>query len=509
VARCPEIELSTRGDLPLSYSTQLSATDFRRQFRAIRGDYQSRYGNVLEEARAAFLDPKSYNDALEAHTRVYRIDRILAALRWNIVSNADEEVANLIPEVQIDPKSGRRRFLDYFGYERTVDRPLLLVEAKRLNEPIPIKIGGSTEAMSEMVAGWLRDDSAPPHPWDEWIGALRNYLQSVFDRLGVFPRRAAITNGDWLVIFEDPADAFGVNGQRVAALVHVFADADQIDERYERVYKLLAQPRVAQRATEVEPGDLPSLVSTDKVQSLTHGLRLYYARTRTVQQDAPVISVLPLILVRSSDKTWIRVAAAGGAIFLPDKYEHLARHLDEIDQAAKQLLDRVNIALGTTLVPLSVETHYADSTSFDAMRGIQEIEGDKDHYIVVTGVMTHYLRHEPQVPNCRYHDIALSREDGLGGHLPAVLVRSTLSPRAYFVSKEVHHCAHPDVHRMRNAPVTEENRDRSGPRSWGEGNAFCEIAPFEQFLCCRTCSFESVCAKSELLRLPCRLVQIS
>jgi hypothetical protein len=492
----------------LSYSTQLSATDFRRQFRAIRGDYQSRYGNILEEARAAFLDPKSYNEALEAHARVYRIDRILAALRWNIVSDADGEAANLIPEVQIDPKSGRRRFLDYFGYERTVDRPLLLVEAKRLNEPIPIEIGGSTEAMSETVAGWLRDGSAPPHPWDEWIGALGRYLRSVFDRLGVFPRRAAITNGDWLVIFEDPEDAFGINGQRIAALVHVFVDADQIDERYERVYKLLAQPRVAQRATEVEPGDLASLVSTDKVQSLTHGLRLYYARTRTVQQDAPVISVVPLILVRSTDKTWIRVAAGGGAIFLPDKYEDLPRHLDEIDRAARQLLDRVNNSLGRTLAPLSIEAHYSDSTSFGAMRGIQEIEGDKDHYVVVTGVMTHYLRHEPQVPNCRYHDIALTREDQLGGNLPAVLVRSTLNPRAYFVSKEAHHCAHPDVHRMRNAPVTEENRDRSASRSWSEGNAFCEIAPFEQFLCCRTCSFEPVCTKSELLRLPCQLVQL-
>lgn len=492
----------------MSYSTQLSATDFRRQFRAITGDYEKRFGKTLEAARSAFLDPKSYNAALEAHARVYRIDRILAALRWNIVSEADGEAANLLPELQIDPKSGRRRFLDYFGYERTVDRPLLVVEAKRLSEPIPIEVGGSTESMSEAVAEWLKDHSAPPFPWGEWIGTLRDYLRDVVHRLGVYPKRAAITNGNWLVIFANPEDAFGVNGQRKAAYVHVFSDANQIDDRYEQVYKLLAQPRVAQQAAEVEPGDLPGLIAADKVQSLTHGLRLYYAQTRTVQQDAPVISVSPLVLVRSTDKAWLRVSA-GNTLFLPEKYEDLPRHLDETGRVAKQLLERVNNSLGKTLVPLSIEEHYSDSDSFWAMRGIQEMEGDKNHYIIVTGVMTHYLRHEPQVPNCPYHDIALSRRDQLGGNLQAVLARSTLNPRAYFVSKEAHHCAHPDVHRMRNAPVTEENSDRSGLRSWADGSAFCEIAPFEQFLCCRTCSFEPVCAKSELLRLPCHLVQIT
>jgi len=36
-----------------------------------------------------------------------------------------------------------------------------------------------------------------------------------------------------------------------------------------------------------------------------------------------------------------------------------------------------------------------------------------------------------------------------------------------------------------------------------EGQAFCEIWCFEQHLCCRTCVFEEVCAKSEVFRLPC------
>jgi hypothetical protein len=32
---------------------------------------------------------------------------------------------------------------------------------------------------------------------------------------------------------------------------------------------------------------------------------------------------------------------------------------------------------------------------------------------------------------------------------------------------------------------------------------FCEIAPFDEFICCRTCCFQQVCTASQVLRLPC------
>lgn len=134
--------------------------------------------------------------------------------------------------------------------------------------------------MSECVAGWLKDVGSAPPPWNEWLESVGRYVRTVFDRTGAYPKRTALANGNWLVVFEDPGDAFGTSGERKPELVHVFANADQVDERYEQVYKLLAQPRVAQGATEIEPGDLPGSVPTGKVQSLTHGLRLYYAQTK-------------------------------------------------------------------------------------------------------------------------------------------------------------------------------------------------------------------------------------
>jgi hypothetical protein len=499
------VELSTRGDLPLSYEAQLSATEFRRQFQAIRDSYK-RYSEILAEARKVFLDPKRSNEALEAHVRVFFIDRFLSALRWNSIPVADMALPNMVPEAQVDPEIGKRRFLDYFGYERDVARPLLVFEAKKPDERGPVKIGGSSDPSN--LAKWLEDGTAP-HPWKEWLASLQLYVRTVFARTGGYPKRVAIANGVWLVIFSDPGNAFGGTERVDPEHIYVFLNADQIDERYETVYNLLAQPRVSQAAVEVEPGELPSLIAANKVKSLTHGIRLYYGHSKTVEQDAPVITVMPLVLIRSVNDSWIRCAGKGEKFMLPDKYADLRRHLAEVAASAQQLLQRVNTSLGTSRVPLSLEAHYSDSNSFKAVKGIEEIYKDKNHFILLTGTMTHYLREEPGVTNCPYHDYGQSRERGLAGNLPSVYAKSTLSPRTYFVSKELHHCVHADVHRMKHAPTTEENKDRCGPRSWSVGAAFCEIAPFEEFLCCTTCSFESVCSKSELLQLPCRLVQIS
>lgn len=57
--------------------------------------------------------------------------------------------------------------------------------------------------------------------------------------------------------------------------------------------------------------------------------------------------------------------------------------------------------------------------------------------------------------------------------------------------------------------VTAKNRERCGPRSSRDGEAFCEIWSFERRLCCRTCVFEPVCTKAQVFHLPCqRPVQI-
>jgi hypothetical protein len=93
---------------------------------------------------------------------MYVIDGMLSALRWVIVPSAPDEIENMIPEGQIDPAAGDRRYMDYRGFERGVDEPLLVVEAKRSSK-FPVPTNGSTETVSALMAKWLVDlTSAEP-----------------------------------------------------------------------------------------------------------------------------------------------------------------------------------------------------------------------------------------------------------------------------------------------------------------------------------------------------------
>ena len=75
--------------------------------------------------------------------------------------------------------------------------------------------------------------------------------------------------------------------------------------------------------------------------------------------------------------------------------------------------------------------------------------------------------------------------------------------RVYIVSGEIYHCAHRDVCSAKASQITVGNRGQCGPRSGQEGQAFCEIWRFEQYLCCRACVFGEVCIKAPAFRLPC------
>ena len=102
---------------------------------------------------------------------------------------------------------------------------------------------------------------------------------------------------------------------------------------------------------------------------------------------------------------------------------------------------------------------------------------------------THYLLSEPTVPDCPYHDFGTSVAlHCQAGDLP-IINRFIASPRAYFTNTQLHHCCHEDVDAAKHVLISDDNQDRCGARSGRTGDVFCEIAPFDEFLCCRTCLF--------------------
>lgn len=161
---------------------------------------------------------------------------------------------------------------------------------------------------SALMSKWLADPDTAPASWNECLPSLRDYVQSVALRTGRFPVRTAITDGNWLVIFERPENSFAPGGDLKPDYIHVFMSADEIIERYNRVFELLDQREVSRKAKELPPGAIRGAVDPDRVVSLLRGLRLRYTRSETVGHLVPTITVMAAVLLRSDTGSWLKVA---------------------------------------------------------------------------------------------------------------------------------------------------------------------------------------------------------
>jgi len=185
---------------------------------------------------------------------------------------------------------------------------------------------------------------------------------------------------------------------------------------------------------------------------------------------------------------------------LPDKKEQLIDHLHDVQKAGKDLLHEVNHRLNASFQPFPLSHHYEDEEGFGPIRGVIELE--RDNFLIVTGEKMHYLLSTPLVHDCLHHDWLASNTLGVACNPGPIMTRS-IAPRSFFVSGEPHHCVHRDVSSLKASQITQANRKQCGPRSGEEGESFCEIWRFEQYLCCRCCVFGEVCTKAAVFSLPC------
>jgi len=427
------------------------------------------------------------------------VNAFLAALNWRLDQNPEDELPNLIPEAPVrSQKSGTIRFLDYLGLERQTDNPLLIVETKRPSAGLPRTLEPAA-TYSEVVSRGLAGESLNGE-WNKWLQDLTDYLRSTYARTQKVPKRVVITNTDWLIVFLDPSDAFLEGGSRDPNRLLVLRDDSDIGQRFRELFLHMEYQQVLGETPALTPGELNFHFSSDVVDRAMHGLRLRYIEQHGIYQLLPVIKVAPVVFVRSRYGGWLRVETPPQEHELPHKNDRLSQHLNELERAAKDLLAEVNHRLGTSLQPLRLSRHYEDEMRFDAIRGISECGANE--YLVITGDKTHYLLQTPSAPNCPYHDWTFCNRAGISSNPGPIMARST-SPRSFFVSAELHHCAHRDVNSAKTTPITSANRPRCGPRSGQNGQAFCEIWRFERHLCCRTCAFEEVCTKATVFHLPC------
>ena len=162
------------------------------------------------------------------------------------------------------------------------------------------------------------------------------------------------------------------------------------------------------------------------------------------------------------------------------------------------LLQTVGAELETTFVPDGIEGFPGFDGTLEQLPAltvrppmaqagraplIKPTPSHANEFLLVTGISSHYLGVQATVANCRFHDWNVCHDLGQHKSNYQVAARS-VTPRSFFYSGEEYHCAHRVVHDRRDAR--------------------CHIDAFEEFLCCRTCTFQALCwPADEDRRLPC------
>lgn len=484
-----------------------NAIEFLRKFRSIQNDYQKLFAPLIKSVRLEYAGTSSKyaDDSLEHHVRAYVVNAVLSALNWRLDRNPQDDLPNIVPEASVlSQQTGRFRRLDYLGLEKDTKAPLLIVETKRPSAklPDPTTLTHSPTATlthPEIIVRGLQGQHLGSE-WNKWLRDIKDYVRSVHEQTQNVPCRVVITNGDWLVLFLDPSDSFLETGTINSAAVLVFTDRWDIEARYSELFNNLEFGSVLDKTRPLAPGELAFHIEGTELDRVMHGLRLRYIEQLGIYNPEPVIKVAPMLFLRSIYGSWVRVENPPVEFEIPHAGDELQKHLEDLESAGTDLLNKVNCRLGIALQPSPLSRHYDDEDSFNALHGI--VECSNDEYSIVTGDETHYIRKSPSIQQCPYHDWSTCNVQHVAtGSVP--IVKQSIDPRSFFVSGEIHHCAHKDVSSAKAAQITVTNRKRCGQRSGRDGDSFCEIWRFEEHLCCRTCAFEEVCTKTSVFRLPC------
>jgi hypothetical protein len=505
-------------------SRSRNAVDFRTAFLGAKSKYDYVFRDRIDRLHAKLDKPSkvAVDDSLEYHSRCFIINTLLEGLNWRLNAKPQDGLPNVLPETAVRSEaSGTRRFLDYLGFERETLKPLLVVEAKRLKAPLPVlatlpkpgtrgvpvlpdeTLMGYSMAISQGLVGDKLSGE-----WNQWLRDLKDYILSIRRRTPEIPRRVVLTNGEWLILFLQPSDAFLQDDDHPCPpeAILVFKDANEIANRSAELCRFLEHQHVLDEVPFLAPGDIAFHVTGPSVRTAMHGLRLRYEQSHALKVPSPIIHVAPVVILRTELGATIRVENPDEQFELPHAREQLGVHLTTVASAAQKLLRDIGDRLERPLTPAAIEDHFNDPQSFGARKTVTRSSGDE--YFLVTGQHTHYFRAEPSVPDCPYHEWGKSNSEAVAAP-PAPITISSVKDRSFFFSGQTHHCAHAHVLQAKSNEITAANRTRCGPRSGEDGEPFCEIWSFEQRLCCRTCAFETVCTKTQVFRLPCeRLVQI-
>lgn len=477
--------------------------NFREQERQIRRQY----------ARGADATPQPLT-VLERASRRFLIDSFLRALDWN-PDNPD----HMAEEARASTLSGERLYFDYLGLNAQRHAPVLLFEAKGYDVPLPreahgteLDSNGMSYLIAEAVDAIKRGNTSLPviSEWGEFLRSMHTYI-SALDELGrTTLRRAAISAGQWLIVFSEPLAIFLNPGPANVEHILCFTNMEAILEASETLYKLLHRTYLV----DTLPFTLkvPEALQVIPRRGLGDCFRAVLVATSSSsgarRQPYPTRAVYSALVVRSGGR-WFAIVDYDKPVEEPKRADQMATFLAQLGSNGEALQERLALRyvqafrprpidefLGfepisndhgsafNVLEPTDGSTAARTQTSEMGVRILVTATGESgmaSEFIVVTGAEWFYKYGIEENPRCEFHSWIHARRASVA----APYAHSGYAVDSFTDDGDAYHCAHQDLLSLR--------ADR------------CHLLTIETHLCCQMCLFVNDCWGSveEIRRLPC------
>ncbi len=441
------------------------------------------------------LDHKASNQArsqlLEAHTRLELIDRLFESLGWTLTSRPGQ-VPTAAIEVPVTPMANRR-WMDYLGFESdgTIQRPRLMIEAKRYRLKLPVEDRHSPperHPFCQSIYDFACDRSLKDTSV-EWIGYLDDHLdylrglEKQSGRLAV----SAITNGVWLVIINDPHHLL-VASSATNAKILCFESLEAVVRHATTVYQLLSRHDLCPGADLVRVKDVADVLDASNVAGLTFATVVTYDENSGPYKQSPFVKVAPLVALvgKNGSVTFCRAdndddysAPISGAVF--------ATLLSEQLRLERRLQTRFRLNWPRLSVADLITRNVSVKT------GIKRSGPLKKEWRFLTGTQP-WIFSESMAVSCCAH----THQPTEDWHDTTLDWQPSVDPRTMFPAGHVAQCRHTDVKDIRHRK----------PIATGGGTgltqpSLCWLYDLEQFGCCQNCIFLTHCPATRDIALPC------
>lgn len=458
------------------------------------------------EQRARWIERR---DELEAHVRLHRVDRILRALGWNVDTAGDDEVerlSNVSIEVAVRAPTARfRKRMDYFGFDSADHAPLLIAESKAPGVRLGIENGHAhplNHPQAVAITTYLREGRIPdglPESLAEAVEQLRAYARDV-SRVDRPPARALLSNGHWLIVFIDPRNTLAgdVAPDGAEKSIAVFESPGLVMRHAEELERLLSYSSLARQTEPISSARVRAFIDPASVRTVAKALRVLRTEDELWSSSVPRIEVCPLLILAGEGGARIVVHGNTNDREVPFARDSgILEHLAEVEADARSLWTDTERCLQAPLPsPTPIARLVADPMSpwwgpVIPVPDQSETRAPR-RFFVLTGDRSHFLDPEPAYHGCSGHEFdTLTLAGKARGTAP--IVAPSVSPRAFFPNRSVHHCCNKAIHDGRlgeggSSATPGDSPDDIRPRS-----PLCFVREIDEFLCCRSCVFKSVC----------------